>query len=550
MAISFTLPGTVDVDTLADAWLAVVERHGTLRSVFVRDGDDDGDDIALEGIEVTAGGWVGHPIAPGQSMNDAVREVLDAHCTPFSQPSHRMCVIETVSETTVIIGVDHSHTDMWSMLVVLRDLVDALGLTDAGLPPSLAVVPAFADHTAALTDRQDIPPEIHRRWAEVIEASGDVMPCFPLPLGEPGPHRERVEIRDVLDVDDAAAFSAQAREDGVSSLVTVVSAMTAVTRDLAGVPLRAVFPVHSRHEQRWHDSVGWFITNSVLESADPDPLACKAAVKEAVRLGSWPLEPVMEPWGGMPEAPGMFAISWLDLRRLPVRVDSAGLQAQYVGASIRPDGVMLWFILDETGLHLRCRYPDTEQARRSVGAWLDALQTDVQARARESVGGLLQVAGQAYRVQRATRSDVPAIVALLADDHLGAARESDDLADYERAFDAVHRDPFQYLAVVVDTSGNTARDSSGEIIGTMQLTVLPGLSRSGTTRLQIEGVRITPELRGKGLGTAMLEWAHEHGRARGAGLAQLTTDISRDGARAFYEKLGYEDSHIGFKRPL
>ena len=246
----------------------------------------------------------------------------------------------------------------------------------------------------------------------------------------------------------------------------------------------------------------------------------------------------------------MFAISWLDLRRLPVRVDSAGLQAQYVGASIRPDGVMLWFILDETGLHLRCRYPDTEQARRSVGAWLDALQTDVQARARESVGGLLQVAGQAYRVQRATRSDVPAIVALLADDHLGAARESDDLADYERAFDAVHRDPFQYLAVVVDTGGDPARDSSGEIIGTMQLTVLPGLSRSGTTRLQIEGVRITPELRGRGLGTAMLEWAHEHGRARGAGLAQLTTDVSRDGARAFYEKLGYADSHIGFKRPL
>jgi hypothetical protein len=75
----------------------------------------------------------------------------------------------------------------------------------------------------------------------------------------------------------------------------------------------------------------------------------------------------------MPAAPGMFAISWLDLRRLPVRVDSVGLEAQYVGAAIRTDGVMLWFVLDDSGLHLRCRYPDTHEARRNVGGWLDAL---------------------------------------------------------------------------------------------------------------------------------------------------------------------------------
>ena len=116
--------------------------------------------------------------------------------------------------------------------------------------------------------------------------------------------------------DDAAALAAQARGDGVSILTTVVAAMTAVTRDLADSPLRAVFPVHSRYDARWHDSVGWFIANSVLESSDPDPQACAAAVREAVHLGSWPLDDVMRPWGGMPEAPGMFAVSWLDLRRL------------------------------------------------------------------------------------------------------------------------------------------------------------------------------------------------------------------------------------------
>ena len=67
----------------------------------------------------------------------------------------------------------------------------------------------------------------------------------------------------------------------------------------------------------------------------------------------------------------MFAISWLDLRRLPVQIDSTSLQAQYVSAVIRTDGVMLWFVFDQQGLHLRCRYPDTHKARRNVGGWLD-----------------------------------------------------------------------------------------------------------------------------------------------------------------------------------
>ncbi|BDH55274.1 hypothetical protein MTP03_02130 [Tsukamurella sp. PLM1] len=105
-------------------------------------------------------------------------------------------------------------------------------------------------------------------------------------------------------------------------------------------------------------------------------------MKEAVRLGSWPLRDVLAEWGGMPEAPGMFAISWLDLRRLPVRIDATRLDAQYVGATIDTDGVMLWFILDEAGLHLRCRYPDTLAARESVGGWLDAVVRELQTRAR------------------------------------------------------------------------------------------------------------------------------------------------------------------------
>src|SRR5690606_25268725 len=143
-----------------------------------------------------------------------------------------------------------------------------------GRKPELPTVPPFAEHTIELAQLTPAPEEIRQRWDEVIEAGGGAMPRFPLPLGDPTPQPERVVIRDVLDLGELAAFSARAADQRVSTLALAVSAMTATTLELAGTPLRTVFPVHSRHEDRWHDSVGWFITNSVLESADEDPRAC------------------------------------------------------------------------------------------------------------------------------------------------------------------------------------------------------------------------------------------------------------------------------------
>lgn len=536
MALSFRLPTPIRREAIAEAWLAVISRHGTLRTAFVPGADGD---PALHEIDIRPGGWVEHRIAPGQAVNDAVRDVLDAACAPYQQPSHRLCLLETAAGLTVVIAADHAHVDMWSMLVIARDLLSALKTSGS---PSTGQPPAFVEHTRALLNRGSAPDHVRHRWADIIGDSGGVMPRFPLPLGAPEPQRERVEVRDVFDVDDGAAFAAQAREDGVSTLALAVVAMTAVTRELAGTPLRAVFPVHSRYDDTWHDSVGWFITNSVLESAVAEPRAAAAAVKEAVQLGSWPLADVLAPWGGMPVAPGMFAISWLDLRRLPVRIDSVGLDAQYVSANIHTDGVMLWFILDESGLHLRCRYPDTGEARANVGAWLDLLVARLQADARSSVRGLLRVAGRTFRLERASRDDVGAIAALLSDDQFGADREGVELERYEAAYDIVVRDNSNYLGIV--------RNGADRIVATMQLTVIPGLSRGGSIRLQIEGLRVASAERSAGLGTAMLEWAHNFGRARGARLAQVTTDEARERARDFYTRLGYQTAHVGLKRPI
>ncbi|MEW1658319.1 MULTISPECIES: GNAT family N-acetyltransferase [unclassified Streptomyces] len=145
-------------------------------------------------------------------------------------------------------------------------------------------------------------------------------------------------------------------------------------------------------------------------------------------------------------------------------------------------------------------------------------------------------------IRRATEDDLSAIVAMLADDPLGATRESpDDLTPYRAAFAVLDADPHQHLVVA---------ERAGRVVGTLQLTVIPGLSRRGATRSIIEAVRVHADERGAGLGTDLIEWAITQSRDLGCRLVQLTSDATRVDAHRFYERLGFEASHLGFKLAL
>jgi len=146
--------------------------------------------------------------------------------------------------------------------------------------------------------------------------------------------------------------------------------------------------------------------------------------------------------------------------------------------------------------------------------------------------------------RRATERALEDIVALLADDELGRKREDPDPPlnpRYIDAFAAIDADRNQYLAVV---------EEGGEIVGCLQLTFIPGLSRLGAWRGLIESVRIASSRRGSGLGRRMFEWAIEECRRRRCEIVQLTTDKSRTEAKRFYEGLGFVASHEGMKLAL
>ncbi|WP_248964183.1 GNAT family N-acetyltransferase [Sphaerisporangium perillae] len=142
----------------------------------------------------------------------------------------------------------------------------------------------------------------------------------------------------------------------------------------------------------------------------------------------------------------------------------------------------------------------------------------------------------------ARREDVPLIVAMLADDPIAAAREGDpsDVV-YLDAFEAIDADPRQELIVAED---------GGRVVGTMQITFIPGLSRKGGERALVEAVRVGASMRGQGLGRAMMRWAIDRARERGCRMVQLTSDKARADAHRFYTSLGFVDSHVGFKLSL
>ena len=142
-------------------------------------------------------------------------------------------------------------------------------------------------------------------------------------------------------------------------------------------------------------------------------------------------------------------------------------------------------------------------------------------------------------IRPARREDVAAIVAMLADDHLGRARERMEEplpSAYYAAFERVERDPNLTLVVA---------ESAGRVVGCLQLAILPGISSQGGIRGLLEDVRVASDCRSRGIGEQLVQWAVTEAKARGCNLVELLTHASRVDAQRFYKRLGFAASHVG-----
>jgi GNAT superfamily N-acetyltransferase len=149
------------------------------------------------------------------------------------------------------------------------------------------------------------------------------------------------------------------------------------------------------------------------------------------------------------------------------------------------------------------------------------------------------------QVRQAARDDLDAIMALLDDDAISVDRHSPGNRSHATliaAFEQIERDPNNelWLATMAD----------GAVVACLQLTFIPGLSRNGMRRAQVEAVRVRPDVRDQGIGAQLMRHVIERARGQGCGLVQLTTDSRRESAHRFYRRLGFVASHVGMKRVL
>ncbi|KAB3519231.1 hypothetical protein GC425_09560 [Corynebacterium sp. zg254] len=386
----------------------MITQHGTLRTVVV-----DPNNPQLHVVNVYPGTWRLEKGARADNRSDALdprlilRDIFDQQCNPFASPSHQLCVVvhdndhgqldsETVTgcgkpggdyveDATIVLGFDHSHSDAWSLLLTIRDFTTLLDAIVRGDDPAVALEPtlSFGEHSQQLLDRNEAPNHVVEKWHEHLKSGH--MPVFPGDLGDVSQPREQVvDVIEVLDAQGLARFEDAAARRNCSMLGLAVAAMA---------PVRAVFPIHSRRQPStpagtWENALGWFITNSILDCPEANldrggTTRVKEAIRDAIQLGSYPLAPIMEPWGGaMPPTEGMFALSWLDNRKLPVDIEP-GLEPQHISADIKTNGVMAWFVSNDDGMHLRVRYPDTPQARHSVPAWCQRVVATIRSQCSE-----------------------------------------------------------------------------------------------------------------------------------------------------------------------
>lgn len=374
LAAVFDVPGPVDHARLAAAYRALIARHGTLRSSF-RPGP-----VRLR-----------HPV-PGELRRlpgvpvTALPALLDERCAAFGHPSYLLGVIDRPDTATVLCAFDHAHVDGYSIALVIDDLRRLYhGET---LPPT----GDFVDFCGEQARLEVVPDDPRLRgWRAFFGPGGVRPPEFPLDLGvAPGETApQAVELRMLLDRAGADAFDAWCRELGASPFAGALAALAHAVHAGGGPDrLRLVFPMHTRHDERWRRAVGWFTTNVPAEiPALPDPAAATrgsgSAVRAAIPLGTLPLGAVLPHLGGLAlRRADIFMVSWIDYRTLPGAAHHDAIDARHISAVGRADDAQFWFSRTDSGLALRIRYPETATARATIARLTGDLAAALTERAR------------------------------------------------------------------------------------------------------------------------------------------------------------------------
>ncbi|MGB3772498.1 MAG: condensation domain-containing protein [Rhodococcus sp. (in: high G+C Gram-positive bacteria)] len=380
LAATFDVDGPIDTAALERAFHRLVDRHDSLRTGFVRNGDDVRRVLHPRG-EVLLRREDDSDIATTPGVRDALRAALDDACHPFAAPAYIFAAVDRADTSTVVCGFDHAHVDAYSLTIVIDEVRSAyLGREDVDTDDAGSFVDYCAAESASRAVRLDDPRV--DAWVQFLSARGGAPPQFPLDLGVPvgltDPSAMRVDV--LMSAGESAEFESTCRNLGAGVYVGVLSAMAHAVRDLGGgSALPLLFPLHTRTTAERRTSIGWFVTNAPLtvsvgrdlmdtiERTAPD-------LRRAVDLGSVPIPRVVEAAGGLQRPRrNVFMVSYVDYRRLPAHDIATRIAAHHISNVTVADDAQFWLSRTSEGIALRSRFPDNAVAHAVIESFLAAL---------------------------------------------------------------------------------------------------------------------------------------------------------------------------------
>ncbi|MFD6140057.1 condensation domain-containing protein [Promicromonospora sp. NPDC060271] len=410
---AFDVEGPVDVEALEEAFRDLVARHPGLQVEAVRRPPGQAGGVGLVRHDPGALLWQ-RTDGPVTRTVAATREHLAAElgrrCAPFGYPAFLPAVISRPDRSTIVLGMDHLHTDAWSTTVVIDDLAAAYAEhtrhatavpamagavavgagTVAAARPTVVVRPVAAAASAlpaagpAYVGVDD--PRL-ATWHGFLRERGWALPTFPLPLGMPDGERapQRTVVRSLAGSATADAVARRAAGAGASTSAAVLATFARAVHDLGGpTVLETLLPVHTRADESAHRAVGWHTTTVPLRVevdtrtgangvTDTALAAAGKALRAARELSAVPLEQVVESLPQPLRFPrrDIFQVSYLDYRRLPGHAAAAGRRAHHVSAATRADDLQVWVSRTDDGLAVRARMPHTAVAVETIDAVLD-----------------------------------------------------------------------------------------------------------------------------------------------------------------------------------
>lgn len=374
LAAAFDVDGPLDRGALADAYRALIARHGTLRSSFVP--TSTGPRTVLRSGSVRLEEQPGAVHRSSAALRDTLWRFCNDRCAPFAERAYLLAAIDRPDTATIVCAFDHAHVDAYSIAIVIEDLRLLYHGAD---PESLPPVGDFVEHCAHPVEFRDDDPRVDG-WREFFGDQGVVPPSFPLDLGlAPGRSApQAVELRRMLSAETAREFESYCRTNDSGVFAGVLAATAHGVRAIGGGDrVRLLFPMHTRHEPRWQHAVGWFTTNAPVAidaSGEPAQTVRRAqhAVRAAIEIGTVALAPTLRALGGLrPHRADIFMVSYIDYRRLP---GADARNATHISNTSSADDVQIWFSRSADGLALRVRYPATAPARAVVLSFLNEVE--------------------------------------------------------------------------------------------------------------------------------------------------------------------------------